>query len=62
MRIDTRLIPTGIVEVDVAISDNGSTREGVLYAGHMAMEVKEEGTTLQPTLGWVMAVDPKEKA
>ncbi|CAL8070651.1 unnamed protein product [Orchesella dallaii] len=49
-------VPTGIVEVDVKINDNGAEYNSIMFAGHVATEVKDDGCTLQPTLGWAMAL------
>ncbi len=54
--IDTTTIPTGIVEVDVKINDNGAEYDSVMFAGHMGTEIKNEGDTVQPTLGWAIAL------
>lgn len=59
LRIDTNRIPTGIVEVDVLINDNGIKHESVMFAGHMGTEIKDGGHTVQPTLGWAIALKPK---
>ncbi len=58
MRIDIDKIPTGIVEVDVKIDDNGVKYNSVMLAGHMGAEIKNGGDTVQPALGWVMALKP----
>lgn len=58
LRIETDDIPTGIVEVTVKIDDNGNEYNSVMFAGHMGAEIKNEGDTLQPTLGWAIALKP----
>ncbi|CAL8083766.1 unnamed protein product [Orchesella dallaii] len=55
-RIDMPDIPSGIVEVDVKIDDNGVKNNAVLFAGHMATEIKEDGVTVQPVLSWAIAL------
>ncbi|CAL8089660.1 unnamed protein product [Orchesella dallaii] len=59
-RIESDDVPTGIVEVDVKIDDNGAEYNSVMFAGHVATEVKDDGCTLQPTLGWAMALKSDE--
>ncbi|CAL8089654.1 unnamed protein product [Orchesella dallaii] len=59
-RIESDDIPTGILEVDVKINDNGAEYNSVMFAGHIATEVKDDGCTLQPTLGWAMALRSDE--
>ncbi len=55
--IETDDIPSGIVEVDVKINDqSGVNYNTVMFAGNMGAEIKNGGDTLQPTLGWVMAL------
>ncbi|ODM90613.1 hypothetical protein Ocin01_16066 [Orchesella cincta] len=56
LKIDTNAIPSGIVEVDVKINDNGAEYNTIMFAGHVATEVKDDGCTLQPTLGWAIAL------
>lgn len=56
LRLDTNDIPTGIVEVDVTIDDNGTEYKSIMFAGHMGAEIKEDGCTLQPTLGWTISL------
>lgn len=58
LRIETSDIPTGIVEVDVKINDNGAEYKSVMLAGHMGAEIQNEGDTVKPTLGWVIALKP----
>ncbi|CAL8075332.1 unnamed protein product [Orchesella dallaii] len=58
--IDMKDIPSGVVEVDVKIDDNGREYESLMFAGHMAAEVMEDnGLTLKPSLGWAIALKPK---
>lgn len=58
LRIETSDIPTGIVEVPVKIDDNGNAYNSIMFAGHMGAEIKNEGDTMQPTLGWAIALKP----
>lgn len=44
--------------MDVKIDDFGTEYESVMIAGHMGMEIKNEGYTVQPTLGWAIALKP----
>lgn len=59
-RLDTNDIPTGIVEVDVKINDNGTEYNSIMFAGHMAAEIKGDGCTVQPNLGWTICLKPSE--
>jgi len=52
-------IPPGIAEVNMMIVDGSKNYNSVLFAGHMATNVKEDGVTLQPTLGWAIALKPE---
>jgi hypothetical protein len=54
--IDTDDIPVGVVEVDILIDDNGTEYKSVMFAGHMGKAVLEDGCTLQPKSGWVIAL------
>jgi len=57
--IDTADIPTGSVEVDVEITDFDETKyHSVMFAGHMAQEIREGGFTLKPVSGWAMCLKP----
>lgn len=60
LRIPTDDIPTGIVEVDVKINDHGIEYSSVMMAGHIGAEIKNGGRTVQPALGWVMALKPTD--
>ncbi|CAL8133329.1 unnamed protein product [Orchesella dallaii] len=51
-------IPRGIVEVDVTLVDLVKTYKSLMLAGHMGVEVKEDGVTMQPALGWAIALKP----
>lgn len=59
LRIETEDIPSGIVEVNVIIDDNGHEYKSVMFAGHVATEINENGTIVQPTLGWAIALKPE---
>ncbi|CAL8089663.1 unnamed protein product [Orchesella dallaii] len=59
-RIESDDVPTGIVEVNIKINDNGAEYNSVMFAGHVASEVKDDGCTLQPTLGWAMTLKSDE--
>jgi len=60
LRLDSNDIPTGIVEVDVKIDDNGTEYDSIMFAGHMGAEIKKDGCTVQPVLGWSIALKPTE--
>ncbi|CAL8131081.1 unnamed protein product [Orchesella dallaii] len=52
-------IPSEVAQMEVKIQrndENGKIYKGVLLAGHVAAELKEDGETVQPTLGWAMAL------
>ncbi|CAL8133333.1 unnamed protein product [Orchesella dallaii] len=51
-------IPRGVVEVDVTLNDHGKKYQSLMLAGHMAVNVKEDGVTMQPALGWAIALKP----
>ena len=53
--ISTGAIPSGIIQVDVEIDDNGVISDSVLFAGHMAYEILEDSVTLKPRVGWAIA-------
>lgn len=38
------------------VDDDGVEHKSLMIAGHMGAEVKEDGKTLQPTLGWAIAL------
>jgi len=57
--IETSDIPTGSVEVDVKIiEDDGTENHSVMFAGHMAQEIRDGGFTLKPVSGWAMCLKP----
>lgn len=56
--IDTKNIPSGLVEVDVKIDDNGVLHHSVMFAGHYGREILETGKTLKPKSGWVICLKP----
>jgi hypothetical protein len=57
--IDFQDIPSGSVEVDVLIGDNGDDYHSVMFAGHMGLQIVDEGrTTLAPKTGWVICLKP----
>jgi len=55
-QMDIKSIVSGIVEVDVTIDYNGKIYKTVMFAGHMAKEVLPDGYTLQPKIGWAIAL------
>lgn len=58
---DIGMLPTGIVEVDVTIIDNGVKHETVMFAGHMGKEILTDGVTLRPRIGWAIALKNNTK-
>ncbi|CAL8133331.1 unnamed protein product [Orchesella dallaii] len=56
--IEIDKIPGGVVEVDVTLNDHGKKYQSLMLAGHMGVEVKEDGVTMQPALGWAIALKP----
>jgi len=56
--IDTNNIPPGIIEVDVKIDDNGVPYYSSMFAGHLAINLSDDGKTLLPMSGWVICLKP----
>lgn len=54
--IDIAEIPSGIVNVDVKITDGENEYESVMFAGHVGYEVLEDNCTLRPQIGWGIAL------
>ncbi len=44
--------------MNVKIDDNGTPYSSVMFAGHLAYEIKDDGFTLQPTNGWKICLQP----
>lgn len=55
-RIDLNFVPRGIAQVKVVVKEPQETHDCVLYAGHMAMEVKEGGKSVEPVMAWAMGL------
>jgi len=55
--IDSVDIPPGVVSVPVLIDDNGIEHKSYMFAGHLAFQLKENNTTLQPSLDWAIALE-----
>ena len=49
-------IVSGVVYVDVLIDDNGVKHDTVMFAGHLGKEILPDGYTLQPKIGWAIAL------
>ncbi|OQS03960.1 hypothetical protein THRCLA_03761 [Thraustotheca clavata] len=61
--IDTNDIPPGYLTVDVLVIDNGVKHKSMMFAGHLAYEVRDE-TTIVPHLSWSIVLKdgtPKPK-
>jgi len=59
--VDLDKIPSGVVEVDVKIDDNGTPYHSVLLAGHMAVDIiedEETKCTMKPQIGWALVLKP----
>lgn len=54
--IDIDAIPTGIVTVDVKISEGSKEYASAMFAGHVGYKVLEDDCTLQPQIGWGIAL------
>lgn len=54
--IDIDRIPSGIVTVDVKITDYNRNYKSIMIAGHVAYEVLKDDRTLQPQIGWGIAL------
>ncbi|KAJ6617880.1 hypothetical protein Bhyg_17475 [Pseudolycoriella hygida] len=55
--IDIDKIPTGIVTVNVKISDGSADYDSIMFAGHVGYDVpKGDGYTLKPEIGWGIAL------
>ncbi|KAF0711266.1 hypothetical protein As57867_005326, partial [Aphanomyces stellatus] len=54
--VDTGDVPGGYLTVDVEINDNGVEYKTLMFAGHMAFEVKGNGHSIAPHLGWALAL------
>ncbi|KAJ6644141.1 hypothetical protein Bhyg_09107 [Pseudolycoriella hygida] len=54
--IEIGKIPTGIVTVDVKITDELGEIESIMFAGHVGYDVPEDGFTLKPEIGWGIAL------
>lgn len=55
-QINIEKIPTGIVNVDLKLFDNAKQYESVMFAGHIGYNVLEDNCTLQPKIGWAIAL------
>ncbi|RHY13237.1 hypothetical protein DYB32_010940, partial [Aphanomyces invadans] len=49
-------VAPGYLTVDVKIDDNGTEYKSVMFAGHLAYEALDDGTSIQPTLAWAIAL------
>ena len=59
--IETNDVPPGVVSVPVTIDDNRKAEyKSYMFAGHLAFQLKEEDTALQPSLNWAIALVEKE--
>lgn len=54
--IDIDAIPTGIVTVDVKIAEGSKEYASVMFGGHVGYKVLEDDCTLQPEIGWGIAL------
>jgi hypothetical protein len=46
----------GIVEVDVKIVNNATDFQSKMFAGFMAFDVLDQGSTLKPLPGWAVCL------
>lgn len=54
--IDIDKIPSGIAVVDVKITEGKKSHESMMFAGHVGYEVLQDQCTLQPRIGWGIAL------
>lgn len=54
--IDIAKIPSGVVTVDVKIIDENGEHESVMFAGHVGYKVLKDNCTLEPQIGWGIAL------
>ncbi len=54
--INIAAIPSGIVNVNVKIAEGSVVHESVMFAGHVGYKVLKDKCTLQPQIGWGIAL------
>ncbi|RHY21560.1 hypothetical protein DYB32_009779, partial [Aphanomyces invadans] len=54
--VEVGKVTAGYLTVDVKIDDNGTEYKSVMFAGHLAYEALVDGTSIQPTLAWAIAL------
>lgn len=60
--ISTEDVPPGIVEVAVKVDDHGTKLyDCLLMAGHLGTQHSSDGVTVQPVLGWAIALVKRSK-